>query len=296
MAAVAPKRTAPWLRSLSLLGFVAVWQIASSLAASTLLPAPTTVLASLWHHAASGELDYHLRITLARVAVSFLLAMAIGTAIGILMGNSERTDRALDGILVLGLNIPALVTIILCYLWFGLSEVAAVLAVAVNKIPTVVVTVREGAKAVDRDLMEVAKVYRVARLTTLRKVYLPQLYPYLMASARSGLALIWKIVLVVELLGRSNGVGFQLNIFFQFFDIASILAYTLAFAGRDSGAGSGGAETARAAAEPVAGLRPTGNGDELPAARSARSPDPSPAPHLPAPRCRGRGAGARPSA
>ena len=156
--------------------------------------------------------------------------MAIGTAIGILMGNSERTDRALDGILVLGLNIPALVTIILCYLWFGLSEVAAVLAVAVNKIPTVVVTVREGAKAVDRDLMEVARVYRVARLTTLRKVYLPQLYPYLMASARSGLALIWKIVLVVELLGRSNGVGFQLNIFFQFFDIASILAYTLAFA------------------------------------------------------------------
>ena len=99
-----------------------------------------------------------------------------------------------------------------------------------NKIPTVVVTVREGAKAVDRDLMEVARVYRVARLTTLRKVYLPQLYPYLMASARSGLALIWKIVLVVELLGRSNGVGFQLNIFFQFFDIASILAYILAFA------------------------------------------------------------------
>lgn len=52
-----------------------------------------------------------------------------------------------------------------------------------------------------------------------------------MASARSGLALIWKIVLVVELLGRSNGVGFQLHIYYQFFDITSILAYTLAFAG-----------------------------------------------------------------
>ena len=230
MAAVAPKRPVPWLRSLSLLGFVAVWQVASWLAASTLLPGPATVLASLWGHAGSGELGHHLWITLARVAVSFLLAMAIGTAVGILMGNFERTDRALDGILILGLNIPALVTIILCYLWFGLTEVAAVLAVAVNKIPTVVVTVREGAKAVDRGLMEVAKVYRVGRLTTLVRVYLPQLYPYLMAAARSGLALIWKIVLVVELLGRSNGVGFQLNIFFQFFDIASILAYTLAFA------------------------------------------------------------------
>ncbi|UCC57332.1 MAG: ABC transporter permease subunit, partial [Gammaproteobacteria bacterium] len=68
------------------------------------------------------------------------------------------------------------------------------------------------------------------RQRTFVQVYLPQLYPYLMAAARSGLALIWKIVLVVELLGRSNGVGFQLGTFFQFFDITGILAYTLAFA------------------------------------------------------------------
>ena len=61
------------------------------------------------------------------------------------------------------------------------------------------------------------------------KVILPQLYPYLLSSARSGLSLIWKIVLVVELLGRSNGVGFKLYGFFQFFDISGILAYTLAF-------------------------------------------------------------------
>ncbi|MCY4469628.1 MAG: ABC transporter permease [Thiotrichales bacterium] len=230
MAAVTPKRAGAWLRSLSLLGFVAIWQVAAWVAASDLLPTPTAVLTLLWEHARSGELGHHLQITLARVAVAFAIAMAVGTAIGIVMGRSERVDMSLDGILVLGLNIPALVTIILCYLWFGLTEVAAVLAVAVNKIPTVVVTVREGAKAVDRDLMAVAKVYRVGRLATLFKVYLPQLYPYLMAAARSGLALIWKIVLVVELLGRSNGVGFQLNIFFQYFDIGSILAYTLAFA------------------------------------------------------------------
>jgi len=60
-------------------------------------------------------------------------------------------------------------------------------------------------------------------------VILPQLYPYLAVSARSGLALIWKIVLVVELLGRGNGVGFQLGIYFQLFDVTGILAYSLAF-------------------------------------------------------------------
>ena len=73
------------------------------------------------------------------------------------------------------------------------------------------------------------------KLSVLFRVYLPQLYPYLMAAVRSGLlrsglALVWKIVLVVELLGHSNGVGFQLNIFFRFLDIGSILFRTCAFA------------------------------------------------------------------
>ncbi len=67
------------------------------------------------------------------------------------------------------------------------------------------------------------------RWRNLRHVILPQLAPYLFASARSGLALIWKIVLVVELLGRSNGIGFQIQIYFQLFDVTLILAYTLAF-------------------------------------------------------------------
>ena len=197
---------------------------------SDVLPTPAAVWERLWAHAVSGELWRHLGATLARVAASFLIAMLVGTAIGILLGGSRRLDVFFDGWLVLGLNIPALVTIILCYVWFGLNDAAAVLAVAANKIPTVVVTVREGARAVDRELLAVATAFRVPPLRRLTRVYLSQLLPYLFASARSGLSLIWKIVLVVELLGRPNGIGFRLNAFFQFFDIAGILAYTLAFA------------------------------------------------------------------
>ena len=64
---------------------------------------------------------------------------------------------------------------------------------------------------------------------TLAHVIWPQLHPFVMGATRSGLALIWKIILVVELLGRSNGMGYQLHLFFQLFDVASILAYTIAF-------------------------------------------------------------------
>ncbi len=232
MAAVASSRTEPsaWLRWLSLAALVGVWQLASLWADPADLPAPARVMGVLAAEIASGELPYHLAVTLLRVAVAFALAMLLGSIFGMLMGRYRSLDLLGDGPLVLGLNVPALIIIMLCYLWLGLTELAAVLAVVVNKIPTVAVTVREGARAVDQDLLDVARAYRLGAWRRLWRVYLPQLQPYLLAAARSGLSLIWKIVLVVELLGRSSGVGFKLGTFFQFFDIASILAYTLAFA------------------------------------------------------------------
>jgi len=219
-----------WLRVASLLGFVALWQVAALALSSPELPSPLVVAEEVLRHTQSGELPRHLLITLLRVAISFFISMVLGCALGMWMGRARGADVALDGLLVLALNIPALVVIILCYIWFGLTEAAAVTAVAINKIPTVAVLVREGARAVDTKLLEVARVYHLSRWRTLTRVYLPQLYPYFMAAARSGLALIWKIVLVVELLGRGSGVGFQLGTFFQFFDITGILAYTIAFA------------------------------------------------------------------
>ena len=155
--------------------------------------------------------------------------MFIGTFFGLYMGRNERANVVLDDWLVLGLNVPALVIIILCYVWFGLNEVAAILAVSLNKIPMVAVIMREGSRAIEQDYLDVAKFYKINKNKMFFRVILPQLYPYLLSSARSGLSLIWKIVLVVELLGRSNGVGFKLYGFFQFFDISGILAYTLAF-------------------------------------------------------------------
>lgn len=231
MTTVAPRRIepTPWLRGVSFIALLCVWQLASLTTQADTLPAPHQVLTTLWAASVSGELPYHLAVTLLRVAASFVIAMAVGSVLGLLMGRLPRFDAATDGLLIIGLNTPALIVIILCYVWLGLTEAAAILAVVINKVPTVTVMVREGARAVDVKLLELADVYRLSKGRILRKIYLPQLQPYVLAAARSGLSLIWKIVLVVELLGRSNGVGFKLGTFFQYFDIASILAYTVAF-------------------------------------------------------------------
>lgn len=213
----------------SLAGLLLTWSLVAELWPSRAFPLPMDVWRVLIAELISGDLLYHLMMTLWRVAAAYVIAMAIGTVVGVVLGRRRRLDSFFATWLVLSLNVPALVIIVLAYIWFGLTEAAAIGAVAVNKIPNVVVTMREGARALDDRFMEMAQVYRLTALDRIRHILVPQLQPYFAASSRSGIALIWKIVLVVELLGRSNGVGFQIYLYFQLFEVAGILAYTLAF-------------------------------------------------------------------
>jgi len=213
----------------SVAGCFIVWEAVARLIGSRLLPPATAVAAALGHEVVSGDLAHNLGVTLARVTAAFTLAMVLGTVLGIAMGRWPLLDRALDSVLIGLLNMPALVGIVLLYVWFGLSEWTTIASVALNKLPSTAVTVREGARSLDERLIDMARSFRMGRVTILRHVVLPQLYPYLFAAARSGLALIWKIVLVAELLGRSDGMGFQIQVYFQLFDVTGILAYTLAF-------------------------------------------------------------------
>jgi len=218
-------------RLVSLLLLFLIWQSASVFAGPGVVPEPMVVATTIWREVKSGALISNFSITLLRVAASFLVAMALGTAIGLAMGRNKAIDRLFDPWLIVLLNLPALVVIVLSYIWIGLTEAAAITAVALNKLPLTATTIREGARAFDKDVEEMAFVFRMPFWTRLRHVLIPQLMPYIAAATRAGLSLVWKIVLVVELLGRSNGVGFQIGIAFQLFDVALLLAYALPFVG-----------------------------------------------------------------
>jgi NitT/TauT family transport system permease protein len=214
----------------SLFGLIVFWWAAAVIAGRPdLLPTPLEVGGAIAREAADGDLFFHLFATLARVLAAFLIAMAVGSFIGIVMGMRRRVDRWGDPLLVTALNLPALVTIVLCYIWIGLTEVAAVTAVSINKIPLVATVMREGARTLDRDMGDMASVFEMPPGKRLRHIIIPQLAPDFAAAARTGVALIWKIVLVVEFLGRSNGVGFQIHLHFQNFDVTQVLAYSLSF-------------------------------------------------------------------
>jgi NitT/TauT family transport system permease protein len=219
------------IRLLSFVSMLALWQVAALFSDPRHLPGPFPVALAILDEAQGGDLFTHLGATLARVAASFTLAMLIGSALGYWMGRDRNVDKFLDPWLVALLNLPALVVIVLAYVWAGLGEPAAIGAVALNKLPGAMVLAREGARAQDPQLDEMARAFRLSWRARFEHLMLPQLAPYLAAATRSGLSLVWKIVLIVELLGRPNGVGFKIYMAFQLFDVRLLLAYALPFVG-----------------------------------------------------------------
>ncbi len=219
------------MRAASILVLLALWWGAARLGADPgRFPGPGPVALFAWRDLAQGQMLPAIGATLFRVAAAFVFSMLVGIAIGMLAGRAKAADAVIDPWLVVALNLPVLVVVILVYIWMGLTESAAILAVSIAKIPTVIVTVREGARALDPSLDELASSFAIPWPRRWRRIILPQMAPYLAAAARGGLSVTWKIVLIVELIGRPNGVGFELNMLFQSFDVAGIIAYGLVFA------------------------------------------------------------------
>jgi NitT/TauT family transport system permease protein len=201
--------------------------IAATSLPDELMPGPIATLEFIGKEMQRGALWNHLWATARRVVVAFAVGLGIGVGVGAAMGISPRIDRLLQGWLIAGLTIPRIILFVMSYLILGLSDAAAIGALIVTILPTIIVQVREGTRAIDSKLVEMARAYRRPRTAIWRVVILPQLMPHVIGTARSSLSLAWKMVVLAELLGRTNGVGYQISFYFQMFNMTGILAYGL---------------------------------------------------------------------
>ena len=232
-SALDPKTAAPrkeaWLGWASFFMLIGLWAVVAVVVNSRFLPPPWTVVAQIVFLTNSGHLVPDFAATLTRAALGFGIAMLLGTALGVALGRSRWVDALFLNWVVVGMNLPAIVIAILCYIWLGLNDTALILAVVLNKTPIVITNIRQGVLSFDPAYDEFARAYRLSPAATFRLIHAPQLVPYLLTAARTGLSLVWKIVLVFEVLGSDSGVGFRVSMFFQFFDLKGILAYTAVF-------------------------------------------------------------------
>lgn len=167
--------------------------------------------------------------TLRRIFEGFAISMLAGTGFGVLMGLKRDVEIFFDTWIMVLLTVPAVCWAFLSVLWFGISEAAPILTIALIVFPFVVMNIWEGTKAMDKDLMEMGSVYRANRILMFRKVIIPQLMPYIFSSLRIALSLSWKIALVAEAFGAGSGIGQELINWFQDTRVDMMLAWGVSF-------------------------------------------------------------------
>lgn len=218
-----------WPGVLTVIAALVLWQLISLFFLSVFLPGPFELLERVIE--VYGDPATYLVVwqTVLRIFEGLVLSMVIGTTLGLLMGLRRNFEAFLDSWIMVLLTFPAICWAFLAVLWFGLSEIAPVLTIVLIVFPFVSMNVWEGTKAVEKNLIDMGRVYKANRSLMIRKVIIPQLMPYLFSALRIALSLSWKIALVGEAFGVASGVGQQLTYWFEDTRVDMMLAWGISF-------------------------------------------------------------------
>jgi NitT/TauT family transport system permease protein len=149
--------------------------------------------------------------------------------IGALLGRSRLAERLFGPWVTIGASIPSLVVIVIVYLSVGVNDHAAMIGTALIVAPPMIFAVWDGIRAINPELQEMARAFAIPKFTILWRVILPQTTPFIFVAARTGLSLTWRLMIFVELLGRSSGVGYRIQYYYNLVDMKRVVAAALPF-------------------------------------------------------------------
>jgi sulfonate transport system permease protein len=189
-----------------------VWQIVGSvgLVSSTILPTPTTIFLSFVQLIASGELGNHLQISIWRAGVGFLLGAGLGLLLGVITGFSSRSEEVVDPTLQMLRTVPHLAVAPLFILWFGFGELSKILLIAKGAFFPIYVNAFLGIRGVDSKLYQVARILEFNRFNLIKKLILPAAMPNILLGIRLSLGVAWLGLVVAEIMGSSEGIGYMI--------------------------------------------------------------------------------------
>jgi nitrate/nitrite transport system permease protein len=146
-------------------------------------------------------------LSLVRVAKGFLLAIAVGTPLGFLIGLSTSFHRAFDPVIQVLRPISPLAWLPLGLVVFRQSEPAAIFTIAICAMWPTVINTAVGVRSIPQDYLNVGRVLRLSRAKMLRKVIVPATLPYVFTGCRLSLGIAWLVIVASEMLTGAPGIG-----------------------------------------------------------------------------------------
>lgn len=190
-----------------------LWQVLSSTGAveSSQVSSPADVAAAFVSALESGRLWPNLAVSIQRVFLGFTIGAIVAVAVGVLVALSRTADRLLSPLLSAVRAVPSLAWVPLLILWYGIGEEPKIVLIAIGAFFPVLATLVAGIRQVDIGLLEVAQAYGLSARQRVATVLLPSAAPSLLAGARLGLNQAWLFLVAAELLGATQGLGWQLQ-------------------------------------------------------------------------------------
>jgi sulfonate transport system permease protein len=187
-----------------------VWQAIGTFLeiSKTVLPTPVDILLSFQTLIVSGELAGHLQISLTRALIGFFIGAGLGLLFGTVTGLSNLTEQYVDPSLQMLRTVPHLALAPLFILWFGLGELSKVLLIGLGAFFPLYVNTLLGIRGVDKKLFDVARILEFSRWKQITKLILPAALPNILLGIRLSLGAAWLGLVVSELMGASEGVGY----------------------------------------------------------------------------------------
>lgn len=211
-----------------LAAWLVIWQLAAVWIDSKILFAgPAEVLYALFLQVQTMEFWQTVLRSSVRIMGGFLAAFAGGTAIGICAFHCRVLREFLEPAVSLMQSVPVASFVILALIWVG-SENLSVLIGLLVVFPMIYRNTIQGMQAADRQLLEMAEVYRIGPGKRLWYLYRPALLPYLKSSCRAALGMAWKSGVAAEVIGvPDRSVGEKLYLSKIYLNTAELFAWTL---------------------------------------------------------------------
>lgn len=221
---------ARWLSPLLLL---AAWEASAraGLIPTRTLAAPSTVLTTLVHMTASGELPSNLLVSFVRIAVGLSIGVSVGIALALVAGLSPPGEAALDSPIQMLRTLPTLALSPLFIVWFGIGETPKIALIAFGTVFPVYLNLYGGIRSVDVRLVDAARCFGLSRLGLVVHVILPGALPSLLVGLRYALSISVLVLVVAEQINASAGLGFLINNARDFMRTDVIVVCLLVYAG-----------------------------------------------------------------
>src|SRR5688572_161076 len=195
---------------LFLLALLVIWETVAQTEwiNALIIPPPSRISKIFSELVVSGQIPWQILASMKRAAAGYFLAAAVFIPLGILMGLSQRIYRLLEVVVEMLRPVPPPVVIPVALLFFGLEDEMKIFVIFFSCAWPILLNTIDGVRNIDWVLLNTAKTFRLSRVQTIRRIILPAASPQIMTGLRVSLPIMLILVVISEMVGSTDGIGY----------------------------------------------------------------------------------------